>query len=130
MDVVNLSVIIVIGLVIITGFFYFFPIGLWFAAQLGGVNVSLMELFFMKFRKAPVAEIIKGLIMLSNSNIIINRKDLEVHALCKGDVMNVVNGMITARKIGLDLSFEKACALDFQNINIAENIVDILEKQE
>lgn len=37
---------------------YLYPIGLWFAATVAGVRISLMELLLMQIRCSPVEEIV------------------------------------------------------------------------
>ena len=48
-------VLFVIGLILVTIFFRFIPIGLWFQALVTGVRVSFVTLFFMRFRKVNPA---------------------------------------------------------------------------
>jgi uncharacterized protein YqfA (UPF0365 family) len=47
---------------------------------------------------------------------------LESHAKAGGNILNVVMGMISAKKAGINLPFEKAAALDFRGIKISEEI--------
>lgn len=103
-------------------FFYFAPIGTWFAAKISGVRITLLELFFMRLRKSPVTEIVNGLIMSAKAGVVLNRDQLEAHAKAGGNISNVVAGMISAKKAGISLPFEKAAALDFKSIKIPEVI--------
>jgi uncharacterized protein YqfA (UPF0365 family) len=118
-----------LALIAIFIFFYFAPIGTWFAAKISGVRITLLELFFMRLRKSPVTEIVNGLIMSAKAGVVIDRDQLEAHATTGGNISNVVSGMITAKKAGINLPFEKAAALDSRGIKISEEIKNELDKK-
>jgi uncharacterized protein YqfA (UPF0365 family) len=103
-------------------FFYFVPVALWFSALLSGVNLSLIELIFMRLRKSPVQDIIMCLIAASKGGIQINRAELEAHALAGGNVKNVVYGLIAAKNAGLKLSFKNASSSDFKGIDLLKEV--------
>jgi uncharacterized protein YqfA (UPF0365 family) len=111
-----------LALIAIFIFLYFVPVGTWFAAILSGVKITLLELFLMRLRKSPVTEIVNGLILSAKADLILSRKQLESHAKAGGNILNVVMGMISAKKAGINLPFEKAAALDFRGIKISEEI--------
>ena len=48
-----MSSMILLGVVllIVMLFFYYFPIMLWFSTKVSGVQISLWQLFLMRFRK-------------------------------------------------------------------------------
>jgi len=119
-----------ISLIVIFIFFYFVPIGTWFTAKLSGVRITLLELFFMRLRKSPVTEIVNGLVMSAKAGIVVERDQLEAHGLAGGDISNVVTGMISAKNAGLNISFQKAAALDFNGIKITELVINELNKKE
>ncbi|MCE4565728.1 flotillin-like FloA family protein [Maribellus sp. CM-23] len=101
---------------------YFLPIGLWFAATVSGVRISLMELLLMRLRKTPVKEVVEGLIVATKGGLNLSRDELEALALSGGDVKNVVNGMVAAKRAGFPLSFENAVKADAQGLNILESV--------
>ena len=62
---VQLGVLLVFGflaLVAIWLFFYFIPVGLWFSALVSGVNISLLQLFLMRWRRVPPSVIVSSMI--------------------------------------------------------------------
>lgn len=118
---------LIIGLLALIAIFiilYFVPVGTWFAATLSGVRITLLKLFLMRLRKAPVTEIVNGLILSAKAGVVLDRDQLEAHAKAGGNILNVVMGMITAKKAGINLPFEKAAALDFKGIKISEVIMN------
>jgi uncharacterized protein YqfA (UPF0365 family) len=123
---------VIIGFFILIAIFiflYFFPVGTWFAAILSGVRISLLELFLMRLRKAPVPEIVNGLILSAKAGVVLDRDQLEAHAKAGGNILNVVMGMISAKIAGINLPFEKAAALDFKGIKISEVIKSESDKK-
>ncbi len=118
---------IIIGIFLII---YFVPIGLWLAATLAGVRISIPQLIFMRIRKSPVAEIVKALISSAKGGVPIERDELEAFALAGGNIQNVINGMIAAKKAGLKLSFKEATAADFKGIELLKAVKIWVEKNE
>lgn len=121
-DISTIILLIVSVLIGIPVFFYFVPVVLWFSALLSGVNLSLIELIFMRLRKSPVQDIVMGLIAASKGGIPINRAELEAHALAGGNVKNVVYGLIAAKNAGLKLSFKNASSSDFKGIDLLKEV--------
>ena len=61
MEELQLGFFVVVGvlcLVAIWLFFYFIPVGLWFSALVSGVNISLLQLFLMRWRRVPPSVIV------------------------------------------------------------------------
>ena len=108
-----------IGLWII---FYFIPIGLWFRALVSGVNISLLQLVFMRWRKVPPGTIVQALIVGTKAGIELNRNDLEAHFLAGGHVERVVNALVSASKANIDLTFKMATAIDLAGRDVFEAV--------
>jgi uncharacterized protein YqfA (UPF0365 family) len=123
---------IIIGVVIIIIVFliFYIPFGLWFAATISAVKISIFELILMKIRKSPIQEIVKGLIVSEKGGLNLNRVKLETFSLTGGNIQNVVNGMVAAKKAGLKLSFKNAIKADSQGIDILKAVKDKFEKQQ
>ena len=109
-------------LVVFLMLLYLLPIGLWFAATVAGLRISLMELLLMRMRRSPVEEIVKGLIASNKGGVNLNRDELEAFALSGGNIQNVVNGMIAAKRAGFPLSFVNATKADAQGLDIVESV--------
>ncbi len=76
----------------------------------------------MRIRRSPVEEIVKGLIASNKGGVNLNRDELEAFALSGGNVHNVVNGMIAAKRAGFPLSFVNATKADAQGLDIVESV--------
>ena len=100
------------GIIFLFMFLYFVPVGLWFSALLSGVRISLIQLVFMRFRKVPPHTIAKAMINSHKAGLRLTRDQLEAHYLAGGNVINVVNALISADKANIELDFNSATAID------------------
>ena len=115
----GLVVALVIGaMVILSIFFRFVPIGLWFQALVSGVRVSFLQLFFMRFRKVDPASIVNPLVNAHKAGLVLTADQLESHFLSGGNVARVVNALISAGKAGIPLDF-KQCGLTLYHRSIS-----------
>jgi len=112
-----------VGAIIMLYFlFYFIPVGLWFSAVLSGVRVSLLQLVLMRWRKVPPGIIVKAMINSAKADLAITRDDLETHFLAGGNVINVVNALISADKANIDLDFNSATAIDLAGRDVFQAV--------
>lgn len=121
----NVVMILAIGIGAIVGLwiiFYFIPVGLWFTALLSGVKVSLLQLVFMRWRKVPPQLIVRSMISATKAGIRVTRDDLEAHFLAGGNVVSVVNALISADKANMDLGFKVATAIDLAGRDVLEAV--------
>ncbi len=112
-------ILVIIGFSILS---YFVPIPLWITAWASGVPIGLGKLIGMRFRKVPPAAIVHPLIKAHKANIKISSDQLETHYLAEGNVDRVVDALIAANRANIDLSFEKACAIDLAGRNVLEAV--------
>jgi uncharacterized protein YqfA (UPF0365 family) len=111
----QLGLLIVIGIISLFGLwviFYIIPVGLWFNALVSGVNISLVQLIFMRWRKVPPQIIVRNLIAATKAGLKLNRNELEAHFLAGGHVNSVVSALISADKANINLDFKTATAID------------------
>jgi uncharacterized protein YqfA (UPF0365 family) len=111
---------IVLGLVLLL---YYVPVGLWVTAFFSGVRVKLVrDLVGMRLRKVPPAVIVKSLITAHKAGIPVDPPKLEAHFLAGGQVQKVVNALISADKANIDLTFERATAIDLAGRDVFEAV--------
>lgn len=118
-------IIIAIGVAALFGLwiiFYFIPVGLWFTALLSGVRVSLLQLVLMRWRKVPPQVIVRNLIAATKAGLVLNRDELEAHYLAGGNVVAVVNALISADKANMGLDFKVATAIDLAGRDVLEAV--------
>jgi len=98
------------------------PIRLWVAAKSTGVNVSLLQLVMMRFRRVPPPVIINSLIAATQARIELTVRDLEAHYLAGGNVVLLVNALISADKARIPLTAQRAAAIDLAGRNVLEAV--------
>ena len=120
---VGLIIALGVGAIIALYFlFYFIPVGMWFSALLSGVRISLLQLVLMRWRKVPPGVIVKAMINSTKAGLGISRDDLETHFLAGGNVINVVNALISADKANISLDFKSATAIDLAGRDVFEAV--------
>ena len=83
---------------------WFFPVALWFQAILSGVRVSLLQLVLMRWRGVNPNTIVMALITGTKAGLTLKANELEAHYLAKGNVVKVVNALISADKANIALN--------------------------
>ncbi len=114
--------IVLIGLFLLWLIFYFIPVGLWFNALVSGVNISLIQLILMRWRKVPPTVIVRNLIAAKKAGLHLNRNELEAHYLAGGHLNLVVQALISADKANMNLDFKTATAIDLAGRNVFEAV--------
>ncbi len=110
------------GMIVLSIFFRFVPIGLWFQALVSGVKISFLQLFFMRFRKVDPASIVNPLVNSHKAGLVLTADQLESHYLSGGNVTRVVNALISAEKAGIALDFKQATAIDLAGRDVFEAV--------
>ena len=113
-----LIILIVVGLMSVL---YFVPVRLWITAVFSGVKLKLFrDLVGMRLRQVPPAIIVRSLITAHKAGIYVETPMLEAHFLAGGQVQQVVNALISAQKANIDLTFERATAIDLAGRDVAD----------
>ena len=124
MDGALVPVFIAVGaILLLLVFFHFIPFFLWISAKVSGVQVSLVQLFLMRIRNVPPETIVPSLIEAHKAGLkTITRDNLEAHYMTGGHVQRVVHALVSASKANIDLSFEKATAIDLAGRDVFEAV--------
>lgn len=101
---------------------YFIPVGLWFSAAVSGVNISLLQLILMRWRKVPPSVIVSSMIEGTKAGLTLDASELEAHYLAGGNVPNVVHALVSAQKANINLDFNMATAIDIAGRNVFEAV--------
>jgi uncharacterized protein YqfA (UPF0365 family) len=120
----GLAIIIIIAVIFLLILFtYFIPIGLFITAYFSGVKVKIFkDLVGMRLRKVPPNVIIRSKITATKAGIPMDLSLLEAHYLAGGNVIKVVKALISAAKANLDLTFDKATAIDLAGRDVLEAV--------
>ncbi|PKM67943.1 MAG: hypothetical protein CVU95_04665 [Firmicutes bacterium HGW-Firmicutes-2] len=119
-----IGMLLIVSLVILflALFFSFIPVRLWIAAIASNVKVSIAGLIGMKLRRVKPNLIVLPLIRAVKANVEVDINQLESHLLAGGKVGRVVDALIAAHRAKLDLTFERAAAIDLAGRDVLEAV--------
>jgi uncharacterized protein YqfA (UPF0365 family) len=117
-------VLLVLAAAIILALFYliFSYIALWIQAVVSGAKVGLANIIFMRFRKVPPKLIVESKIMAVKAGMEISTDSLESHFLAGGNVSRVIQALIAADKANIELTFNRAAAIDLAGRDVLEAV--------
>jgi uncharacterized protein YqfA (UPF0365 family) len=101
---------------------YMIPVRLWIAAWASGAYVGLFTLVAMRLRRVPPHTIVTARISGVKAGLDVSVNDLEAHFLAGGNVVRVVNAMISADKASIPLPFKRAAAIDLAGRDVLEAV--------
>ena len=113
---------IILGLIVLSMFFSFVPIGLWITAFFSGVKVSMATLTGMRLRRVAASKIINPMIKATKAGLDIKVNELEAHYLAGGNVDTLVDALIAAQRADIPLDFTRAAAIDLAGRNVLEAV--------
>jgi len=124
--VVIISVIVgVIVLVLLTLVLSF--ISIYIRALTSGAKVKFSELIALRLQKVPVGLIVDNRITSVKSGLNLSINDLAAHYMAGGSVDMVVLALIAARKAGIHLEFDRACAIDLATKGTGKTVLEAVK---
>ena len=115
-------IVIAVVILFLAIFFSFVPVGLWISAVSAGVNVSIFSLIGMRFRRVNPNRVVRPLVKIRKAGLEMSINQLESHLLSGGRVDNVVDALIAAHRANLELTFERAAAIDLAGRDVFEAV--------
>ncbi len=100
----------------------FFPFGTWMRCLSAGVPASPIGLIAMGLRKVPSDMIVDTYIKGTKAGLTVYLDRIEAHYLSGGDIVNVMNALIAAGRAHLNLSFERAAAIDLAGRDVLDAV--------
>ncbi|MFM8471833.1 MAG: flotillin-like protein FloA [Limisphaerales bacterium] len=97
---------------------------IWVRAWTSGARVTFTELIALKLRSVPVGLIVDTRITAVKSGIPLSIDDLSNYYLAGGSVEAVVQALIAAKKAGIHLEFDRACAIDLATKGTGKTVVE------
>ena len=116
------GVLAVIALVIAFLFVSFF--NTWLKAKLAKASVGFLTLLAMRLRGVPVGLIVDARITAVKAKIPLGTEELEAHYLAEGNVVQTVQALIAAAKANIELSFDRACAIDLATRGTSKSVLE------
>ena len=127
----EISTLGIVGLVVAALFFFFviFIIGsfitVWLKASSSGAPVGFVQLIAMRyFRKLPYSLIVDARIMSVKAGIDLSINEIETQYMAGGDIIQTVQALINAKKAGIVLEWDKACAIDLATKGTSKSVLE------
>jgi uncharacterized protein YqfA (UPF0365 family) len=97
---------------------------IWFQAYWSKAPLTFLELLGMSLRKVNARTIVQAKIMATQAGLgrEITVRRLEAHYLAGGDVPRVILALIAAHRAGLDLDFDRGCAIDLAGRDVLDAV--------
>ena len=116
---------VLIGLIIlVVGAIIFSLIGAWVKALFNGAPVPLSKLVALKFASIPYGLIVDARITAVRAGINIDADQIASHFQAGGNVVPTVQALIAAQKAGIELGWDRACAIDLATKGSGKSVVE------
>lgn len=119
------ALVAIVGFVIVVVVATFASI--WIRALTSGAKVKFVELIALRLRRVPVGMIVDSRITAVKSGLPLTIDDLSTHYLAGGNVEMVVLALIAAKKAGIHLDFDRACAIDLATKGTGKTVLEAVK---
>lgn len=123
--VVLMGVVGIIGLGILVVLFNFF--GIWIRAWSNGADVGIVDMVGMRLQGIPVALIVDARIMALKAGMEIDLRSLQLHYQSGGNVPQVILALIMADRAGIELDFNRTCAIDLATKGTGKTVLEAVQ---
>src|SRR5438552_15133083 len=100
---------------------------IWVRALVSGARVTYLELLALRLRNVPVGMIVDSRINAIKSGLDIGIDQLNAHFLAGGNIEMVVLSLIAAKKAGIRLEFDRACAIDLATKGTGKTVLEAVK---
>jgi len=119
---VLLVVALLVGVVILFLLLSFFQT--WLKSVLSKATVGFATLIAMRLRGVPFGVVVDAKITAVKAGIDLHEGELEAHFLAGGNLIPTVQAIIAAKKAGISLDWERACAIDLATKGSGKSVVE------
>jgi uncharacterized protein YqfA (UPF0365 family) len=113
---------IVILVVVLLVFLWVVPVTLFVKAWFSGASVSIFDLIGMRLRGVSPGIIVNARIMAVKAGLPLTANQLERHYLAGGNIVRVVQAMISADKANIKLNYDESCGIDLAGRDVLEAV--------
>lgn len=116
---------VVVGLIGVVATLYLLSFfSTWLKSFLAGATVGFMTLVAMRLRGVPYGVVVDAKITAVKAGIDLSEGPLEAHYLAGGNLIPTVQAIIAAKKAGISLDWEQACAIDLATKGSGKSVVE------
>ena len=121
----KLIVLIVAAVLALAAFLWFVKFFfVWLRAALAGAYVSPVTLIAMNLRQVPYSLVVDARVTAKKAGIDISIDEMEAHFLAGGSLIPTVQAIIAAQKAGIELFWQRACAIDLATKGSGKSVVE------
>lgn len=124
MDITTILLIGVAIIGLILAFLLISFIGTWIKAWLSGAYVGIPNLIAMRLRGVPYNVVVDARITAVKAGIDLTTDEVEAHFLAGGNLIPTVQAIIAAMKAGIELNWNRACAIDLATKGSGKSVVE------
>jgi uncharacterized protein YqfA (UPF0365 family) len=84
----------------------------------------MLNLVAMRLRQVPYSLVVDARITAKKAGIEISNDEIEAHFLAGGNVIPTVQALIAAQKAGIELNWQRACAIDLATKGSGKSVVE------
>jgi uncharacterized protein YqfA (UPF0365 family) len=117
-----IGALVVVGLAVTLVILSFFTT--WLKALLAKAPVGFPTLLAMRLRGVPVGLIVDARVTAVKASIPLTTDQLEAHYLAEGNVVQTVQALIAASKANIELSWDRACAIDLATRGTTKSVLE------
>jgi len=120
-----LGALVIVGIVaLVIGTIVISLIGAYVKALFNGAAVSMSKLIALKLASIPYGLIVDARITAVRAGIPINVDQIASHFQAGGNVVPTVQAIIAAKKAGIELNWDRACAIDLATKGSGKSVVE------
>ena len=113
------GVIVLILVVVVGGL-----VGAWVKAVFNGAKVPMLQLIGLKFAGIPYGLIVDARITAVRAGIPLSADLIASHYQAGGNVVPTVQAIIAAKKAGIELDWDRACAIDLATKGSGKSVIE------
>jgi len=120
--IIGLAILGIVGLVVFA--IVFSLIGAWVKALFNNAPVPISKLVALKFASIPYVLIVDARITAVRAGIELSADQIASHYQAGGNVVPTVQALIAAQKAGIELQWDRACAIDLATKGSGKSVVE------
>ncbi len=121
-ELIIIGILAVVGLAVTLVILSFFTT--WLKALLAKAPVGFPTLLAMRLRGVPVGLIVDARVTAVKASLPLTTDQLEAHFLAEGNVVQTVQAIIAAAKANIELSWDRACAIDLATRGTSKSVLE------
>jgi len=124
MNLTLIALVVAAIVLLVIGAIVFSLIGAWVKALFNGASVSMSKLVALKLASIPYGLIVDARITAVRAGIDVSADQIASHFQAGGNVVPTVQALIAAQKAGINLPWDRACAIDLATKGSGKSVVE------